>query len=427
MKVINLKTLMKGGTFLISSVINASIPFLLLPVLTRILTPEDYGTIAMFSIFLSLVSAFVGLSVHGAINVNYFKLTELEFSEYIASCLILLFISAAIVFIVVSIVGPFVDTIMGIPYKWMLVAVGVSFFQFLVNIQLTIWMVKGSAFRYGSFQISQTVVNIVFSLFLILSMGMFWEGRLIGQSTAIIFFGILAVYLLKQKNLIRKPTQFKHDIKDALKFGLPLIPHTLGGFAVYSVDRMVIANLLDVYAVGIYTVGAQLGQAMNLLSDSFNKVYSPWLMENLSKEDLDKKTVVRNSYLAMLFLLGSGLIWGLLATFALPLLVGKKFDSAKDIILLMCIAASFTGLYYIVTNYIFYTKKTKFLSALTFVSGVINIPLTYFMVKGYGIRGAAYSFLIVQVITFLATWYLSAKVYRMPWFSFWRENENNGV
>lgn len=415
---INLKLISKGMVFLFANILSSSIPFLLLPILTRALTPEDYGVVAMFAIFLSLISAFVGLSVHGAINVQYFKLEPDEFSEYVASCLLLLIASATTVFIFIFFTGIYLVDLIGIPHKWMLAAVLVSFFQFFISIILTIWVVKGSAIKYGGLQISQTALNAGLSLFFVITLGMMWEGRLLGQSIAVSLFGLLALIIIYKSGYLKKPEKPLSYMKDAAKFGLPLIPHTIGGFIIYSSDRVIISNLLDVSAVGIYMVGLQLGQAMGLLSDSFNKVYAPWLMKNLSDEDMDKEKIVFNTYLSMLLLILAGLAWALVAVFFLPFLVGEKFQESENIIIYMSSGFALTGLYYLVTNYIFYTKQTKYLAMITFLCGVLNIPLTYYLVGIAGITGAAIAFLSVQFIFFICTWFLASRVYPMPWFYF---------
>lgn len=415
---ISKKAFNKGVVFLFSNVLNSAIPFLLLPILTRVLTPSDYGIVAMFTIFLSLTSAFVGLSVHGAINVQYFKLQSDKFSEYVTSCLMLLVVSAVSVFLIVYLLGGYFEGIVGLPHKWMLIAVVVSFFQFFISIRLTIWVVTGKAIQYGGFQVSQTLLNSCLSLFFVIVIGLAWEGRLLGQTLVIIAFGFLALYIIYKSGYLKYPEDPKTYIKDAVKFGLPLIPHTIGGFVIYSTDRVIISNLLDVAAVGVYMVGLQLGQAMGLISDSFNKVYAPWLMKNLSDENIDKNKVVANTYLSMLVLISGGLVWTFVAIYLLSYLVGDEFQGASKIIIYTSLGFSLTGLYYLVTNYIFYVQKTKYLAMITFFCGAINIPLTYVLVGCYGIAGAAMSFFIVQLIFFILTWILAAKLYPMPWFSF---------
>lgn len=421
---LNKKLLSTGSIYLIANMVNASIPFLLLPILTRVLSPEDYGIIAMFAVLLTLTNAFVGLSVQGAVNVNFFKLDSRKFAEYITSCIFLLVLSAVGVLVVLSSSGIWLEELLGIPYKWILVAVAISFFQFLNKLQLTVWVVKGEAIKYGTLQISNTAINSFLSLFFIFIVGMLWEGRLLGQAIAILIFGLLSVFFLYKQNLFKKPITLKLDIQDALKFGLPLIPHVIGAFVIYSMDRVIITNFLGTVAVGIYMVGVQLGQAMGLFADSFNKVFSPWLMKTLSNDDIDKLAIVKKTYLSMFFILCIGIVWAVIASYFLPYIVGSKFQEAKSIIWITCLGFSLQGLYYLVTNYIFFTKKTKLLAIITFVSGLINIPLTYMLVKYYGIEGAAYSFLYVQVLFFISVWYLSAKVYPMPWLFFIKGKKN---
>lgn len=424
MLTLNKKLFGKGSIFLFANILNAAIPFFLLPILTRVLTPEDYGIVAMFAIFLSFTNTFVGLSIHGAINVQYFKLEQDRFSEYITNCLILLLISAVVVFLLMALFGSYFEELIGLPYKWMLISVATSFFQFLITIRLSIWVVVGAAKAYGSLQVSQTLVNAGLSLFFIFSMGLLWEGRLLGQVIAIAAFGAIAFILITRSGYLVKPQNTKSDIKNALLFGLPLIPHTIGGFIMVSTDRIMLSSMLDVAVVGIYMVGLQLGQAMGLLADSFNKVYAPWIMKNLSNPKTDKAKLVKNSYIMMIAMLIVGLLWGLVAMFALPYIAGEKFMAAKPVIVYMCLGHAFTALYFIVTNYIFYTEKTKLLALITIFSAILNIPITYFLIGKYGLEGAAIAFLTIQIIFFVATWLLSNKVYPMPWLSFLKVKHN---
>lgn len=421
---INKSLLGKGGVFLTANILNAIIPFLLLPILTRVLTPADYGIVAMFAIFLAFTNTLVGLSVHGAINVQYFKLESTRFAQYLTGCLALLISSEVIVFLFILLFGSYLESFVGIPYEWMLVGVIASFFQFLITIRLAVWVVMGNAFHYGIFQISNTSLNTIASLILILMVGLTWTGRLLGQVLAIILFGAIGLYLLWKGGLIKKTAYLKIDMIDALKFGLPLIPHTLGAFVIYNVDRAILSNALGVASVGVYMVAIQLGQVMGLVVESYNKVYSPWLMKELTKEDINKKSVVLYSYLSMLFIIFLGLVWGGVARFLFPIIAGDKFQAASNLIFYTAIGFSLTGLYYIVTNYIFYTKQTKLLALVTFSCALINIPISYFLIHQYGLKGAGIGFVLIQLIFFLTTWILANRVYPMPWLYFLKGKKN---
>jgi O-antigen/teichoic acid export membrane protein len=74
-----------------------------------------------------------------------------------------------------------------------------------------------------------------------------------------------------------------------------------------------------------------------------------------------------------------------------------------------------------VTNYIFYEKKTYILAWVTFANAVLSVCLNLFLIQKYGAMGAAYTFLITNFSIFVSVWILSNKVYPMPWFSFWKK------
>jgi O-antigen/teichoic acid export membrane protein len=76
-------------------------------------------------------------------------------------------------------------------------------------------------------------------------------------------------------------------------------------------------------------------------------------------------------------------------------------------------------MYFMVAHYIYYVKKTKYLSYVTISSGAINVALLLSFIPIYGIYGAALAFSIANLCQFLFTWLVSAKVYSMPW-ALWR-------
>ncbi|MDL4030324.1 oligosaccharide flippase family protein, partial [Proteus mirabilis] len=67
-----MKLLRGASVYLTSNILNSAIPFLLLPILTRYLSTEEYGKIAMFQIFLAGISTLIGCNTISAISRKYF-------------------------------------------------------------------------------------------------------------------------------------------------------------------------------------------------------------------------------------------------------------------------------------------------------------------------------------------------------------------
>ncbi|WP_253644392.1 polysaccharide biosynthesis C-terminal domain-containing protein [Vibrio sp. Y42_MX_L11] len=135
-------------------------------------------------------------------------------------------------------------------------------------------------------------------------------------------------------------------------------------------------------------------------------------MENNEKK---KRDIVKKTYVYFVFLVFLAALSFLIAPPILKLVVGEKFHQAAGVLPLIITGQIFMGMYFMITNYIFYIKKTKYLSYVTIISGVVNVLLLLVLIPNYGLKGAAFAFLIANFLRFLGTWALSAKVYKMPW------------
>jgi len=415
---VNLRSKLFGNTgiYLGANILNAGIPFLLLPILTRVLTPADYGTVAMFGIVLSVLAAFTGLSVHGAVGVRYFQLEKTELAEYVGACIGILVISTSLIFLLVAANGTWLEGITGVPSDWILVAVVLSGLQFLGMIRLSLWQVSGEVKKYGVFQITQSLLNAAVSLVLILMVGMAWEGRVLGQSVAVTFFGVVALWWLLRDGLLLFRGNWRVHYRDALKFGVPLIPHVIGGLLIVAADRFIIVKLLDLTQAGIYTVALQVGQVISLVTSSFNAAYSPWFMGKLSKpSEVIRRNIVRGTYLYYVLVITCAVIFGVTAPMFLHLFVGESYRAAGELVIYIALGFAFGGCYYMVVGYVFFESKTGVLAFITFVSGLVNIPLMFILVEHNGVAGAGQAFVLTQAFSFLATWWVAHKVHPMPW------------
>jgi len=69
-------------------------------------------------------------------------------------------------------------------------------------------------------------------------------------------------------------------------------------------------------------------------------------------------------------------------------------------------------MYLMVTNYVFYSKRTGLLSAVTIFSGVLNVGLLLLLVESQGLAGAAIAYSIAMGVRFLLTWWVAQR--RVP-------------
>jgi len=404
------------AVYMIATAANAALPVILLPILTRVLTPADYGIVAMFAVVVNIVSAFTGLSMHGAISVRFFKVKPETLNRFVTACLITLVATTALALLVMAIASPLVFRLTGVPGAWPLVAVLVSSLQAIGLMRLTLWQVERQPVRFVSFQIGQTLLNLTASLVLVLVIGLGWHGRLLGQFVALALFALLALALFWRSGRIVRPWDYRNSLRQILRFGVPIIPHVIGAVMIAGIDRVIVASVISVAAAGIYLVGLQVASALGLLVDAFNKVYSPWLMAHLAKGgERDAERIVRGTYVYFVVVVALALLLGWAAPFIVSILAGKAFQGASSVIIYLALGSAFVGGYYMVTNYIFFAGRTEFLALVTISCGFAGVAITYELVRLNGIMGAAQAYAITQGLMFVATWALAQKVHPMPW------------
>ena len=415
-----------AGIYLFSNILNAVIPFILLPILTRYLSPEEYGEVAIFQTLLGALGAFVGMTFVGAANRKFYdsNLEKSELAEFIGSCVQLISISAVMVFSVFFLFRSNFSEWLSLKPSYVLFAVVVSFCTVIIALRLGQWQVQKKAIDYGALQVSQSLLNMLLSLLLVVALLKGAAGRIDAQIVTGLVFVLITFILLKKDGLLKVTVWRKEYLAEALRFGVPLMPHLAGGFLLNSVDRFVINDELGLAEAGIYMVAVQLTAAVGIVFDAINKAYVPWLFERL-KADVhkEKQKIVKLTYLWFLCIILGVVLAFFIGPWLVVLVAGEKYAQAGEVIGWLALGQGFQGMYLMVTNYIFFSKKTGLLSVASISSGFINLLLLIVFVRILGLQGAAIAFALSMGIRFLLTWLIAHKRHPMPWFNFISKQE----
>jgi O-antigen/teichoic acid export membrane protein len=404
-----------SSIYTIANILNSAIPFLMLPILTRYLTPVDYGIVSMFLVLVNFLMPLVGINIQGAISRQYFEKEEVNISQYIANALIVLFLNALIITIIISLFSREISELTHFPSKglWMVVLVAVC--QVIVQINLVIWQAQVKPFQYSVFQILQSIFNVLMTIYLVVKLGFGWEGRVQGQAIVVGLFSLISLFILWRNKWIKLNFN-KRYIKHLFLFGGPLIPHAIGASIITMIDRLFITNMVGISATGVYTVGYQIGLIIGILQDSFNKAWVPWFYERLKNGDSnERRKIVKITYFYFVVIILLALVLSVISPWILKFFVGKEFLNANRYVLWIALGYAFNGMYKMVVNYIFFVQKTYILTLLTFLTAILNIIFNYFLISINGAVGAAQATTLSFFIVFVLTWFISNKVYHMPW------------
>lgn len=405
-----------AAVYIVGNVVAAGVPFFLLPLLTRALTPDEYGSIAMFMALLVVVGAFTGLNVHGAINVRYFEREAGDFPRFVGSCFFVLLASSSVVFLVAWLFRAPLSGFVSLPVSWVLAAVVVAALNGIIQIRLSLWLVREQPVAHSAFQFGRAVFEAGLSLYLVFLILESFEGRLWGRTGAMLLFATIALATILHGRLVNFRPQREY-VTDALRFGVPLVPHVVGTFLIAAGDRFIINAHLGLAEAGIYLVAVQIGMAMQIVAEGFNRAFVPWLYRQLRESDpAALRRIVTGTWLYFASALLAAAVVALLSTWIVSTIAGPDYRAAASALGWIAFGQAFNGMYLMVTNYTFYAKKTGHLAVVTLSTGVIALTLTFLLVPVMGIAGAGLAFAIAMLLKFLLTWVLAQRVHPMPWF-----------
>lgn len=407
-----------AGIYMGTHILNASIPFLLLPIITRYLSPEEFGIYSMFKVVVGIAFSIIGIGINGAITRVYYNKEKDELAKYVANSFLLVTVNSILIYLLFCLFSDFISATTYIPQSWLWTVIFASYGKVLFQATLTLWQVENKPFTYGVFQILQTIVNFSLNVLFVISLNLNWMGAILAEAIAFAGFGLLGfLFLLKNKRL-----KFQYDytdIKHILSYGSPLILHVIGIYIISTSDRLLITAMVGIAETGVYAVGYQIGMIIMVLQDAFNKAWVPWLFSNLKRNNENIKIkIVRITYFYFFIILILALLLYIISPLILKVMIGPGYQGADKFILWIGIGYAFNGMYKMVTNYIFYEGRTYYLAIVTLLTAVINVVLSYCFIKLFGAVGAAQATAISYLISFILTWYISNKVYKMPWFSF---------
>ncbi len=401
------------GVYALSNVINAAIPFLLLPVLTIHLTPSDYGIISSINAMISVLVPIIGLNLMSSIQVVFVK-QSMDMGKYLSTGVVTLLFLTFVFTILLWMFSPILGQWLNLPSDYIVFVAIYAMHQNIVETLLSVWRMQNKAGRYGLFRILRTILELIIALSLIVFFEFKYDGAMKGLTYSYGMMSLIALWIMVKDHHLKLFWERNHFLH-LLQFGGKLVPHVLGGVIMVFADKLVIAHYHGQSENGIYAVGFTVAQVIGLLQNSFNQAWSPWAMEQLKLNTVERKLkMVKWTYLYFIVILFAVFAFYFFSPFVFSVL-GSDFAKGSEMVLYIALGFAFNGMYKMIAVYYFYGEHTGELSVITICTAALNVLLLYLWVPRYGYFGASWSILVSFFLQFVFTWLGSMRIIRMPW------------
>ena len=393
--------------------------FLLLPLYTRVLTPDDFGILSVVIGLNGLLSIFYTFSLHGAVTRFYIeykdepKTRSVVVGTIISSVIcISLFMAVLSFFIGARYFSTLPGGIPFFPY----VALGVvaTVFQPIYLVCLNLFQIKEEPFKYALMSFSYFIVNVTLIIYFVVMQDMGAEGPLWALLLVSVIFAIYSLYHFRKE--FYWTIDFSH-LRKALKYSVPIISHNISGQFQAFFDRFLLVALIGTTVTGQYHVGFLVGSLIAILTESVNKAFVPVALAALKDDIQTAYDQIKDigSVMSIIFALAAAFI-SLFADEILYVVSSSAYAGSADVIPLIAFSFAFGGVYYIFVNIFFYNlRAVKYLSIFTFASLMLNVSLNYILIPKYSMIGAGVSALSAQMLISFLVAYFGKKYEKINW------------
>ena len=393
------------------SLFNRGMAFLLLPIMTRYLSPHDYGIIDFITITGSFILIICGLEIHqGIARFINDQTQDKKISLF----------STSIIFIISMYVGLIIiaNCLHDLVYNYLIPLSS----YWLFNIVLLTYLFQ-SLIYYASVLLRFTLkpqinamVNGLTAVFVIILNVIFIVYFKLGLAGAIygLFFGSL-IGLIMSFYFVREYTVLKFEVnhlKQLVKFSYPLMLSSLAVILMMYCDRIMLKHFLSLSDVGIFGVGYRLASIISILLLGVQSSLAPLIYNSLNNPRIKQEVAnifVKFSALALIGLIIIHIFGNDILHFA----VNPKFATAVTTMKNMSIAILFSQLY-VFTPGLQITKKTSGILYINLFGCLTNLALCYVFVKYFGLNGASFASMVSYIAVFMLYYISSQKVYPIP-------------
>lgn len=412
-KILKSASIYTGGNF-----INKAMPIILVPILTRFLSPGEYGILATFVAILGIAQIVIYMGTTDAVIRSYFDTeSAFKFPKYVFNAFVASFLVFAACTVSLFLFKNYFTKSVPLPFHCLLLIPAAGFFISIHTMSSRLLAMMKKAVSHSVFQVLSVTCEFILAILLVVSFRLGWEGRVASIVLSDFLFFAAAVVILIKNGFFSVSFNFS-CIRVVFAYGFPVMLHSLGFVVIAAIDRFFLNKFLGLSVTGVYSVGYSVCSIIPFFTGAFTLALTPFIYERLKEAtELTRIKIVRMTYLYFTFVLLGTLLFICLAPPILVVFVGEKFSSAKLYVFWLALGFGFHSMYTMMVSYIFYQKKTYILSIVAVITIILSLVLNYILIRTNGAIGAAQASFFVFLSRFLLVWYFSNKIYPLPWFS----------
>lgn len=377
------------------------ISFLLLPLYTSKLSPDEYGTYDFFVTLSVFLLPIITLLMEESMFRFLIDAEDEKAKKRIVTATIVYTLFGTIIF---TAIASLVMNIINYPYTLVFIMFIISNILIGLSNALSRGMGKIKLYSLSNFilGVSTIILNILFIVTFKLGVnGLLWSNVIANSVTA-----IFILIKLNLKKYVSKDDFSRKVLSKMIRYSVPLVPNNLSWVIISLSDRLMLTQMAGSAQNGIYSIANKFPNVIYTCYGFFSTAWKESAAKILKEEN---KSQYYNSIYKDVKNFLKAIVIGLIAImpFAFPILVDSSYNEAYKYIPILAISIYYTNMSNFFGGIFGAYKDTKIMGTTTIVSAIINIVINLIFIPKIGIYAAVFSTLVSNVIIY---WYRRQKL-----------------
>ncbi len=405
------------GFYFLAGGVNQGITLILWVILAWWLPPAEIGVFALAIFVIELLASISAMGLEHSIMRFYYD--HQKSSVLIQSTFLLLFpcllVTISLFVVLQSIILKLLpDAVILSEYTWLFALLITT--TTLSNVLVIYYNAAKRPFAYIINILIRTAVFVMASLILVGSgtsiIGVFIASTLAMSSATILF--------IWKERPFTKPSAVSFSISYRMFiYGFPLMLYGILNFLVTYINRIFLDYSTDLASVGIYNFFLTIGMQAHAIWSAFNRSWTPEVFSKLADgKDIESTQTAKMAFLVtFLYLFVFTVFIAISELFVLELILQPIYFDHRSLLYILLVGPLFTGVYTVVHPHIYFSKQTVKILLVSVIVSVLYLFSAFFIVKWWGIEGAATSFTgmltafaLAYVVSFKATSRIPSRV-----------------
>ena len=385
----------------------------MLPLITRVLLPEEYAIYSLLFLFMTFSSLIYQMGLQQSLMTYYHdydnKITLVS-TIYISIIFFSLFFSGLIVAFRNPLAKLIIDTKTFQIYSELItltaILIFLNVFSAITNVLLNI---RKESRKYSILAVTKNsiflIIFLLFTLFKRIDLYLIFKILIFASIISFMQSNYYLIGILKKLKTEDNKYFSLSLLKKLLHFGLYMIPGTFAMIFLQSIDRYMLKFLSvgHLYDVAIYSAAYKIGMILSLLTAVFDLVFFPYIMKLANSEQVKSNlykififyTIIGTSVGSMIILFSSEFF----------LLLDAAYSEGGKIVFVGVISVFLRGAFNIFILGFYIQKRSKYLAMMLVSGAFLNVILNYILIPKMGVYGAGiasiFAYLFIVIFCFI--------------------------